>query len=690
MKKLFALILGIVLTISTGYILNPGLVLAEETQYATIYPSVQLNLGDTVTLGDYVIKFQDVSLNYDQASLYVQGPEGSSTVIVPEDSNGYYPTSKNAVLVFGASIWKKDNKPVLYLEIKSPLRKVNSDTLKLAAGSTYSLPVGTIKVTKVTSNDASFTVYLPNNPSQSFTLKPGENKGVPYEFPGGTFKYYNFVYVEVVGISGSSVEFNVYMPEVTATKISITRAQGSTSGGTTGTSQTMITLYDGLLYTGEKLTITQNKTKYQIELISVVSTKASLKVYKDGKVLDTYIVGIGATKDLQGTPLKVLISKAEPQYNRVSLTVYGPDDAKATPILRPAEIVASIDTVPKSVMVGQDMVIIVTVENKGRGDAYDVNVAAPVPSGFKLVSSIKSWTFKNFPAFTKMPGLIYVLRPTKVGKYNIGRVMVTYYDDQSLESGKQKAVYSTPLTGITVYGVPEITVQAIASNGSASGSYVHSSAGGQVTLTFTLKASSGDPNYEFIKNASLRIIFPDGIQGNAVILVGELRANSSKSVQTVVNVTKTGLFNIGAELVYQDPVGNEHTLHLGNLITINSIPPKVITKEVKVWPSPDELPAYVNKTLASMDNATPLAEKIFEISKFYLPPENKGNPWKPAALVFLVLTLVVSGVAFYYWNEASRLREKLMRKKQRRPGGLPKKEEESEEKLSRPEESERL
>ncbi|WP_054841207.1 hypothetical protein [Thermococcus peptonophilus] len=81
-----------------------------------------------------------------------------------------------------------------------------------------------------------------------------------------------------------------------------------------------------------------------------------------------------------------------------------------------------------------------------------------------------------------------------------------------------------------------------------------------------------------------------------------------------------------------------------------------------------------------MDNATPLAERLFEISKFYLPPENKSNPWKPAAVIFLLVALVAGALAFNYWNEVNRLREKLMRKKQRRPGGgLPKKEEETEE-----------
>lgn len=562
MRKLLALILGIVLMVSGGITSNKGIVRAEETNYATVGPSVQLNLGDSVTLGEYTIKFSDISVDYSQVSLTIQGPTGApSTIIVPEGSNAYYPNSKNPKLVFGAAVWTKDKKPLLYLDIKSPLKKVNGDPLILSAGKSYTLPVGTIKVYKVTSTEVTFTIYLPNNPSKSITLKEGESGGVAYAFPNTDFKYYDFVYVELLDITpGKSAKFNVYMPAVPATKISVSRAGGSSSssGSGTSTTQTLISLYDGLLYTNEKLTITQNKTKYELQLVSAVSTKASIKVYKDGKALDTYIISIGAIKDIPNTPLKVLISKSEPQYGRVSLTVYGPEDAKATPILRPATIVASIDTVPKTVMVGQDMVIIVTVENKGKGDAYDVNVAAPVPNGFKLVSSVKSWTFKSFPAFTKMPALIYVLQPTKVGKFDIGRVMVTYYDDQSLETGKQKTIYSQPLSGIIVYGLPEIKVSAVASNGTHEGNYVHTEAGKKVLLKFNVSASEGDPNYEFIKNATLQLVFPEGISGEAVIPVGDLKAGSSKLIQASVTVTENGTFPIGAELVYQDPLGREH------------------------------------------------------------------------------------------------------------------------------------
>lgn len=233
MRKLLALILGgIVLMVSGGITSNKGIVRAEETNYATVGPSVQLNLGDSVTLGEYTIKFSDISVDYSQVSLTIQGgPTGGapSTIIVPEGSNAYYPNSKNPKLVFGAAVWTKDKKPLLYLDIKSPLKKVNGDPLILSAGKSYTLPVGTIKVYKVTSTEVTFTIYLPNNPSKSITLKEGESGGgVAYAFPNTDFKYYDFVYVELLDITpGKSAKFNVYMPAVPATKISVSRAGGA-------------------------------------------------------------------------------------------------------------------------------------------------------------------------------------------------------------------------------------------------------------------------------------------------------------------------------------------------------------------------------------------------------------------------------------------------------------------------------
>jgi hypothetical protein len=154
--------------------------------------------------------------------------------------------------------------------------------------------------------------------------------------------------------------------------------------------------------------------------------------------------------------------------------------------------------------------------------------------------------------------------------------------------------------------------------------------------------------------------------------IGTLKAGESKTIQLDLTVLRENLTNVRAILVYLDPLGGQHKLDLGNLVTVNSIPPRIVVEKVKVWPTPDELPEYVNKTLAGMDDPKPLAGELANISAYYLPP--KGNPWKPVAIIFIITTIVVAGIAYKYWDEAEKLREKLERKKQRRPGGLPKKE----------------
>lgn len=710
MKKVLAFgIMGILMLSLLS--LSVGMVSADQTLYGRIYPTIELSLGSKVTLGSYTIEFKDADKTFTTAVLVVSGPKGTRTIFAPEGGTSYYPSESNPVLAFKVAIWTRNSKPIVYLDILSPLKKVNSDSLTLGKGAIYNLPVGYIKVSSLTDTSATFTVYLPNNPSQSLTLKANESEGVTYSFPNSEFKYTNFVYIEVKSVSKTSVTFDVYMPSVPATKItasSSSSSSDSSSSDSSSSTQTTIVLHDGYLYTSERLPITVNDTKYQLELVSVVSTKASIKVYRGTKALGVFFVNVGEIYAIRGTPFKVLIQKAEPTYNRASVIVYGPENAQVTPILRSANIVATISTVPKAVMVGDDMIIVVSVENRGKGDAYDVTVAAPIPNGFQLVSTTESWTFKNLPAFTKMPALIYVLRPTQVGKFDIGKVVVTYYDDESLQTGKMKTIHSAPLTDIEVYGIPSIDVTAQAYNGTW-GEYVTARKDENVTIKFQVKASGKNPDYEFIKNATLYLLLPKGLQGDSVVKVGDLKAGDSKTVQVNVKVSNQTLYNVGAVLVYYDPVGNRHELDLGNLVTINSIPPEVVTEEVKVWPTESEIVSYVHKLLNESDdpqklakdllielapyttnetlaqyltlvlnetNSTDIAKTAYDTVVSYYRP---SNPWKPLAIVFLLATLVVAGLTYNYRTEVEKLREKLERKKARRPGGLPKKKEEEKE-----------
>lgn len=687
MKKLISI--GVLMLLFVwGAAISAPAVADSSVSYATI-TGIHLRMGGQVKLGAFTVKFSDHSPDWDKVSIEISGPGGTVYDVVTEDGSVYYPKESDPYLIVRV-VWISKSSEEILIELKSPIKTEVFENYELKKGESLTLPSDFPKIEihlesiDTTNKKAKFRIVYPYGETEYLTIDVGETGSADYRLPGG-FVYYRYLNIRVSSITSSTAKVTVTLPRVASTTFSVS---GSSSSGSTntGTSTNVVPVYQGLLYANEVLTMNVSGTIYRLSIVALVSTKISVKVGKDDKVLGTYTVNLGDSMAIPNTPIKISVQNIEPEYSRAKVVISAPEGTTVTPIVRPANIVASIDTVPKEVMVGQDMVIIVSVENNGRGDAYDVTVAAPVPDNFKLVSSVKSWTFKVFPAFTKMPALIYVLQPTKVGKYDIGKVVVTYYDDQSLQTGKPKSASSQPLSGIVVYGVPEISVNAIAYNGTSTSKYVSSDVGKPVAIRFQITASKGDPNYEFIKNATLLLSLPDGIVGNSEIPVGDIKAGDEKTAQAVVNVTTEGIFNVGAVLVYQDPLGNEHRLPIGNVVTINSIPPVIITKEVKVWPTPEELPGYINETLASMDNATPLAEQIFNISKAYLPPENKNNPWKPAAIVFLLVALVAGALAVNYWNEANRLKEKLMKKKQRRPGGLPKKEEETEEDISKSEE----
>lgn len=665
--------LFVVSLVPAGHVLG-----ADTGKYAAI-SGISLGLKDKVTLGSFSVEFSDVLPDWSRVSLEVNGPSGSKIFVGSSGDEFYYPSESNPYLVVSLVWIKKDTGSVL-VTLKSPLKKLLSDQV-LKKDEYVKLPDDFPQVKIYLSSfskdtkKATFKIVYPYGSTDYVTIYEGSGKGSNYRLPGD-FVYSNYIYLNVSKISEDGVTFDVYVPTVASVNLKIIRSGQNEESDETTTQSEVLLVYNGLMYAGERLPLKVENTTYYVKLISVVSTKASVEVYKGSAKVGTYFVNVGEVKPIPDTPLKVSIQKTEPQYSRATMLVYAPDGTQVTPILRPADIVAEIDAMPKEIMLGDSLVVVVSVENQGKGDAYDVAVAAPVPDNFELVSLTKSWTFKTFPAFTKMPALIYVLKPTKVGEFDIGKVTVTFYDDKSLETGQKKTVYSKSLTGIKVYNIPSIKVAAQAYNGTVWGEYVTAKAGEAVSVKFTLRASEGNPDYEFVRNATLILDMPDSISGEAVVPVGTVKAGETKTLQVKLNVLKESLSNVRATLVYLDPLGGKHRIELGNLVTINSIPPRVITKEVKVWPAPEELPTYVNKTLSELDDPTPLAEELANITAGYLPPES--NPWKPLAIVFLLAAAVLGGVAYKYWDEAEKLREKLEKKKQRRPGGLPKKDEEEE------------
>ncbi|CAD5243860.1 Membrane protein, conserved [Thermococcus camini] len=674
MKKAVALILLGLMVFS----LTPVVHLAKS---ATVPKSasitgVSLGLKDKAVLGPFEVQFVDVNPNWSKIYLQVDGPQGSLRYVVSQDGYLLYPSSANVYLNVSLVWIRYDTKSVL-LEIKSPLQKILSNR-NMVVGNTLTLPEGfpqiKIKLTSVSGDTASFKVTMPYGDTYTLTVDKGSAGTVRYKLDG-THSYSNYLTIEVTNTVSNGATINVYIPKIASTSFKIVK-EGQDTNPPEQNPQETVLVYNGLIYVNEKLPVKVENTTYYVKLVSAIPDVAKVEILRGSQSLGTMLLEVGdVPKDVPKTPLRLSVQGVEPDYKRATLRVYAPLGAEVTPILRQANLVADISAIPREMMLTDSIVVTINVQNLGRGDAYDVSVAAPIPNDFELISMTKTWNLKAFPAFTNMPALIYVLKPTKVGEFDIGKATVTFYDDKSLETGKKRVIHSAPLTGIKVYNVPSIDVSAQAYNGTWS-NYVTAKVGDKVSLRFTLRASDGNPDYEFVKNATLLLDLPSSVDGQALVDIGTIRAGETKTLQLDLTVLKENLTNIKATLVYLDPLGGEHRLTLGSLVTINSIPPRIITEEVKVWPTAEELPSYVNQTLAKMDDPKQLAEELAGISAEYLPPES--NPWKPAAIVFILLTVILAGVAYRYWDEAEKLKEKLERRKQRRPGGLPKKEGEEE------------
>ena len=666
MKKATALILlGLMILSLTPMV--PSVKSADVPEYASI-TGVSLGLKDKAVLGPFEVEFADVNFNWSEIYVVVNGPQGSIRYVLSQDDYLLYPSSANVYLNVSLVWIRSDTKSVL-LEIKSPLQRVLSDQ-NFKVGDTLTLPEGfpqiKIKLTSVSGDKATFTVTMPYGTTYTLTISKGSAGSVRYKLDD-THSYSNYMAIKVTNVVSNGATVDIYVPKVASTNFKILK-EGQEVPPTPPAETVLI--YNDLLYVNEKLPVKVENTTYYVKLVSTIPSVVKVEVLKGSSSLGTMLLEVGdEPKNVPNAPLKLSVQSVEPDYKRAIIRVYGPADAQVTPILRQANVVAKIDAVPKKILLSDNLVVTINVQNLGRGDAYDVSVAAPIPNDFELVSMVKTWSLKTFPAFTSMPALIYVLKPTKVGEFDIGKVIVTFYDDKSLETGKKRTIYSQPLRGIEVYNIPSIEVTAQAYNGTW-GDYVTAKVGDTVKVKFTLKAGEGNPDYEFIKNATVLLELPPSVDGDSSLAIGTVRAGETKTLQVDLTILKEDLINLKAVLVYLDPLGNEHRVELGNLVTVNSVPPKVIIKEVKVWPTPEELPSYVNQTLSNMSDPTPLAEELKGIAEVYSPT---GNPWKPLAILLLIVVFVLGGVAYKYWDESEKLREKLERKKSRRPGGLPKK-----------------
>ncbi len=676
MRRLLALIMVLSFLLVPLGTMHNQVAAAKDLPWAEV-SGIKLSLGDSVTFGNYVITVTDIdSTTWSKAILKVSGPQGTKEFTLAENEKAYYPNSDNPILGFSVIVWNAGGTPTVLLTISSPLRNIFNGVKTMTKGQTITLP-SNAKVTLLNVNNESAEFRVTTTSGVTFTLKPGEGRGVSYRLSSNVndvFDYSNFVYVYLNKTTNTTATVEFYMPKVPVSSIQITTSSGGEQPKppTPQPSKCNCVMYDGTLYAGEKLSVKYGNVTYDIQVVSISSTKVGIKVYKGSNLLDTYLISLGQSQAIPGTSMSIVVTTADIRYNRIHLKLEAPKDTQVVAPVRSAAIKVNITAIPKKILLSDYLVVAISVDNNGKGDAYDLNVAAPIPNEFELVSTTQSWNIKSLPAFSKMPALIYVLKPTKVGTFEIGKAVVKYYDDRSLLTGTQKTVSSSSLKGIVVYAIPNLNVEAQAYNGTWS-NYVTAKLGDTLKLKFYVKAEGGNPTYEFVRNATLHLYLGNSLDGSSEINIGTIKAGESKDVMVDVKVLKENLSNVRAVLTYFDPLGNEHSMDLGNLVTINSIPPKVIIKEVKVWPTPEELPGYVNKTLAEMGNNTTLATQIDEIAKVYLPPQT--NTWKPVGILFIILTIILGVLSYNYWNSAEKCRAALEKKKKKRPGGLPRKEE---------------
>ncbi len=647
MKRHVALIVVGVLILSTMPLVKSANIPSQAS-----LDLITLHMGDSIVLGDYKITFAGLGRispgNVLAADIEISGPEGKDGFPLSNGAWALYPSSSNPLLNISV-VWLKENEKTALVRVSSPLEKLIPDET-LSVGQYLTLPSGfpriKIKLAAAYSTRAVFNIYLPYSSSpKTVTVDEDDGVGVAYKLAEDMY-YSPYIYIYLKDSkSGSSAKFDLYVPKVFSTKFQIERKGAGTTTPTT--TKVIEMIYDDLLYTGESLPVDVNGTEYRVKLLSLIPNIAKVAVIKGNETIDTLVLETGdVPKKVKNAPLELAVQSVEVKYNRATLKVYAPQGSTAIPILRSADIKVGIDTSQKTVMLGDNIAVVITVQNNGKGDAYDLNVAAPIPSNFEVVSAVKTWELKTLPAFANMPALIYVLKPTKVGEYKIGKAIVTFYDPQSINTGKKKTAVSNELSGIKVYSTPEISVTAAAYNGTWN-DYIRTDAGKQIKVRFSIKASSGNPNFEFIKNATLKLILPNNLEGPSSISLGTIKAGENRTVEASFKVTTKDLGLVAVQLTYLDPLGNQHEMNLGNLVTVNSIPPKVEVKEkiVKVYPEPKELPAFINQTLAKMTDATPLAEKIAGIANAYIPPKKSTNYWKPLGILFILLSIVLGAAA---------------------------------------------
>lgn len=663
MRRLIALIL-------LGLILPWLPASAGAPQLKASMTPVELGLGDSIELANYTIQFYDVSTNWSLVTVKVSYPGGSQLFFLREGETGYFPS--RSAEVFEIRVLKIDREyGTVILELSSPLRKVRS-SLQMTPNETVVLNSNVvIKLFQAWQNGARFGVRLPPlSGFLNFTLVNKSGRGFTY-YLGEGVNYTNYLYVSLLSASPGVATVDLFMPKLAANNLTI--RQIPAGNGSMPFREKVIpyvTVYTGYLFLNESLPIETPNGTVKVVVGKITGNEAYFKVFLPNgtlKIVKTFLRG----SPVPVGPVMLGLKDVDRAHGRVLFEAYAPLGSTAVPPKRSANVSVSVSVVPAEVLLGQTVAVYINVENLGPGNADDLVVTAPVPSGFTLVGKERGWSVGNLPAYSKVPAIVYILKPTSPGRYVIPSVTVTYYN----ETGNKVTVRSEPVRWVRVYSSPEIEVKTGLSNSTFGGfsSYAHTVENGSAYLYFNVSAVGGNSNYTFAKDAAIYLSYPSGVAGPGIVGLGDLRAGQKVEKVIKVRTFLEGRFPIKASLLYADPLGNRHELDLGVVGVLDTVPPKVIVKRetIKVYPPADQLPSYVNRTLKNSTEPGELAKSIQAVLKPYLP--KRPQYWKISALILVVIAAILAYLAYGYYSEVQTFRRFLLRKRKSRPGGLPKK-----------------
>ncbi|MCD6143701.1 DNA cytosine methyltransferase, partial [Thermococcus sp.] len=468
MKKLPLIMMGLLIFSLVPYVESASVGKASIDQ-------VMLSLGESVTFGDYKIQFADIDQAWTQALIKVYAKDGSlvTSKVLPTGYSLSVPDNDNPLFYVRLAWILRSNQKIL-ISLESELELVEGD-VQINKNDAYNLPYKfndvvipaiKVKVTNTYENKANVRIVLPYE-TITATIFEGDHYAVPYKLTSD-FQYFPYLYLYLKNATTSYAVFDVYLPKYPTTVFQLGEGgAGGTTPSAPGAEPTEL-VYNDIMYEGENLIIDINGTEYALGLNTVGYYSSFTLFDKDNNPLKSFEVKKGTGYELSEAPLVVELINYESEYKRAYLRVYAPRGTEVAPIVRDPKIEVSVSTSSTELLLNDELLVFINVENSGRGRADNVNVVASIPTGFELGSEIGTWSLDTLNPFTEMPVLVYLLKPTQVGKYELGPVVVKYYDERGIE---REVDSGNPLS-ITVYAIPKLSVTGEAFNGTW-GTYVH-------------------------------------------------------------------------------------------------------------------------------------------------------------------------------------------------------------------------